>query len=130
MSRMTLRAVLIGFMGLGACGGGSAGAPPAAPPSPVLPSIPAGGVPSGWKLVWADEFSVDGLPDPAKWDFDTGRNKAGWYNNELQYYSRNRLENSRVGDGKLTITALREKLTSAADYGGQSYTSARMLTNG
>ena len=130
MSRMTLRAVLIGFMGLGACGGGSAGAPPAAPPSPVLPSIPAGGVPSGWKLVWADEFGVDGLPDPAKWDFDTGRNKAGWYNNELQYYSRNRLENSRVGDGKLTITALREKLTSAADYGGQSYTSARMLTKG
>ena len=138
MNKMTLHALVIGTMGLAACTGSQGGAPNAAPlPAPPVvvtppagPAFPAGGVPNGWKLVWSDEFNVDGLPNSAKWDFETGRNKAGWHNNELQYYSRNRLENSRVAEGKLAITALREKLTSAADYGGQSYTSARMSTKG
>jgi beta-glucanase (GH16 family) len=97
--------------------------------APVSP-LPRGGVPAGWKLAWADEFSVDGLPDPAKWDYDTGANKTGWYNRELQYYARARLENSRVADGKLVIAARREKMSSARDYGGQAYTSARLLTRG
>ncbi|UUZ53890.1 hypothetical protein LP419_35810 [Massilia sp. H-1] len=56
--------------------------------------------------------------------------RLGWYNNELQYYARDRLENSRIAGGKLIIQARKEKLTAAADYGGQSYTSARMLTQG
>jgi len=132
MSKLKLHAVFAGICALTACGGGSANSAPApAPvPPPASPVIPTGGVPPGWKLVWADEFNLDGLPDAAKWDFDTSRNQAGWYNNELQYYSRNRLENSRVTGGRLIIAALKEKLTSAADYGGQSYTSARMLTRG
>ncbi len=25
-----------------------------------------------WKLVWSDEFNGSGLPDPAKWDYETG----------------------------------------------------------
>lgn len=97
---------------------------------PAAPALPPVGVPNGWKLVWADEFNVDGLPDPARWDYDTAFNKAGWFNHELQYYARARPENARVADGTLTITANREKLTSAPDYGGQSYTSARLLTRG
>ncbi|HEY0062780.1 MAG TPA: glycoside hydrolase family 16 protein, partial [Telluria sp.] len=128
MNRFKLHLMFAGFFALTACGGGSANSAPA--PVPATPAIPAGGVPSGWKLVWADEFSVDGLPDSGKWGFDTSRNKDGWYNNELQYYSRDRLENSRVADGKLIIQARKEKLVSAADYGGQSYTSARLLTQG
>lgn len=93
-------------------------------------TVLAGGVPAGWKMVWADEFNVDGLPDPAKWDYDTVANKTGWHNRELQYYGRARLTNTRVAEGKLMIMALKEKLTGAADYGGQSYTSGRLFTRG
>jgi hypothetical protein len=37
------------------------------------------------KLVWSDEFNYKGLPDPKKWNYDTGGH--GWGNNELQYYT-------------------------------------------
>lgn len=90
----------------------------------------AGGIPAGWQLVWADEFDVDGLPNPAKWGYDTFRNKEGWYNNELQYYSGARLKNSRAESGKLVIETHREELKSASDWGGQAYTSARLVTSG
>jgi beta-glucanase (GH16 family) len=92
--------------------------------------MPAGGKPAGYKLVWADEFSKPGLPDPHKWDYDVGLNKTGWANEELQYYAKGRLENTRVADGKLLITARKEKLTKAADFGGQAYTSGRLYTQG
>jgi beta-glucanase (GH16 family) len=108
------------------CGGGGSSAAPAPGPSPSA----QGGVPTGWKLVWADEFDTDGLPDATKWGYDTDRNSAGWYNGELQYYSAARLENSRVQGGSLFITARKEQMTTAADYGGQNYTSARLLTRG
>jgi beta-glucanase (GH16 family) len=81
-------------------------------------------------LVWADEFDTPGLPDPTRWDYDTERNSLGWYNNELQYYARDRAENARVEDGNLIITARKESLVSAPDWGGQAYTSARMVTRG
>jgi beta-glucanase (GH16 family) len=84
----------------------------------------------GWTLDWSDEFETDGLPDAAKWDYDTERNAVGWFNNELQYYSRARLENARVEGGQLVITARKEDLASAPDYGGQRYTSARLVTRG
>lgn len=102
-------------------------------PDPTTPDAAIqepGGVPAGWKLAWADEFDKDGLPDPAKWAYDTGRNKNGWANEELQYYSHARLKNSRVADGKLVITAHKEKLSTERDYGGQQYTSARLYTRG
>src|SRR4051812_3788381 len=67
-----------------------------------------GGKDGGWKLVWSDEFDGSGLPDPAKWAYDTEHNKKGWFNNERQYYSRERLENARVENGKLSITARKE----------------------
>ena len=85
---------------------------------------------AGWTLVWSDEFSTAGLPDATKWDYDTDRNRAGWYNGELQYYARDRTENAKVEGGSLVITARRENLTSASDYGGQNYTSARLVTRG
>lgn len=73
-----------------------------------------------WKLVWSDEFDYEGLPDPAKWGYDVGG--MGWGNNELQYYTENRLENAQVKDGALTITAIKE------DYEIRDYTSARLIT--
>lgn len=85
---------------------------------------------SGWTLVWQDEFNTPGLPDSNKWVHDTEYNQRGWWNAELQYYSANRLENARVADGKLFITARQERLSNASDYGNQNYTSARLMTRG
>lgn len=86
--------------------------------------------PAHYKLVWADEFDKPGLPDPARWVFDTVRNKDGWYNNEQQYYSAGREANAVVRDGRLFITARKESLNTQADWGGQKYTSARLITRG
>jgi len=113
---------------LTACGGGStpgdamnAGQQN---PNPTDTAIP------GWTLVWQDEFDRSGLPDSTKWDYDTEYNSRGWWNGELQYYSRERTENALVADGKLIITARRERLSGAPDFGGQNYTSARLITRG
>lgn len=70
-------------------------------------------------LIWAEEFDYTGLPDPAKWNMETGG--GGWGNNELQYYT-NSENNAKVENGMLTITAREE------EYGGRDYTSARMTT--
>ncbi|WP_233505795.1 glycoside hydrolase family 16 protein [Rhodoferax lacus] len=90
-------------------------------------------VPSGYALVWSDEFNTSGiqLPDPSKWSYDIAQNKVGWFNGELQYYANGRLQNSAVQNGSLTITARRESLAaSVSDWGGQNYTSARLFTKG
>lgn len=87
-------------------------------------------VPAGYMLVWADEFDTPGLPDATKWVHDTAFNKKGWFNNELQYYAGPRAENAVVRDGKLVITARLERLPAAADWGGQAYTSSRLITRG
>lgn len=70
--------------------------------------------------VWSDEFNYNGLPDPNRWGYDVGG--GGWGNNELQYYTENRLENARVENGKLIIEARKE------NYGNREYTSARLVT--
>ena len=87
-------------------------------------------VPKNYRLVWSDEFNTPGLPDPARWQHDTFRNKEGWFNNERQYYSGPRLENARIQDGRLLIEARKESMSSAPDWGGQRYTSARLITQG
>jgi beta-glucanase (GH16 family) len=87
-------------------------------------------VPAGYRLVWSDEFSTDGLPDPARWAYDTGMNKQGWHNHEKQYYSGPRAMNAVVKDGRLVITAVQEERRDQADWGGQRYSSARLLTAG
>jgi len=75
---------------------------------------------SCYELVWNDEFNYNGLPDSSIWTFEEGG--TGWGNNELQYYTSNRLENARVENGYLTIEAREE------NYGGRNYTSARLIT--
>jgi beta-glucanase (GH16 family) len=74
------------------------------------------------KLVWSDEFDYKGLPDPNKWYYDVGG--TGWGNNELQYYTKDRVENAEVKNGRLVITVRKE------EYKGKNYTSARLLTKG
>lgn len=94
------------------------------------PSSPASrlAIPPGYQLVWSDEFDRDGLPDPAKWVHDRHRNRQGWYNNELQYYSGPRAENAVVRGGRLAITARIESLREEPDWGGQRYTATRLIT--
>jgi len=89
-------------------------------------------VPAGYALVWSDEFDTPGLPDPAKWKYDTFRNKDGWFNNEKQYYAAGRDKNARVVDGRLIIEAHGEDLSQAGlpDWGKQQYSSARLITKG
>jgi beta-glucanase (GH16 family) len=58
-----------------------------------------------WKLVWNDEFDKPGLPDGAKWDYETGFIR----NHEKQFYTRARQDNARVENGMLVIEAKREK---------------------
>ncbi len=73
------------------------------------------------KMVWSDEFTTPGKPDPSKWVYDIGTGSNGWGNQELQYYT-DRTENAVVADGMLRITAKRE------NYGGREWTSARIKT--
>jgi beta-glucanase (GH16 family) len=74
------------------------------------------------KLVWADEFNYNGLPDSTKWGYDVGGN--GWGNHELEFYTSKRTENARVENGNLIIEARKEK------WQNNDYTSARLVTNG
>jgi licheninase len=85
--------------------------------------------PANAGMVWHDEFNGTSL-DKRKWKYDTARNKLGWHNGELQYYSAGR--NTRVANGLLTIEARHEKLDPKRfpDWGGQEYTSARLLSKG
>jgi len=133
MNRRFARACtpLLAALSLGGCGGaGGATAPQPAPAPAPAPAPEPLAVPAGYRLVWSDEFEPAGLPDPAKWAYDTGMNKQGWHNHEQQYYSAARAENAEQREGKLVITARKEQLSAAADWGGQPYTSARLITAG
>lgn len=74
-----------------------------------------------YHLVWSDDFNYEGEPDPKKWDYDIGNHQ--WANRELQAYTKS-TKNVYVKDGKLVITALKEK------DGEREYTSARLVTYG
>jgi len=85
--------------------------------------------PANARLVWRDEFNGSSL-DTLKWQYDTARNKVGWFNGERQYYSAG--QNLRVANGFLTIEARHEKLDPVRfpDWGGQEYTSAKVFSKG
>ena len=86
----------------------------------VLLATPVMAQASNYTLVWSDEFDYTGLPDPTKWGYDVGG--GGWGNNELQYYTSNRLENARVEGDRLIIEAIKES------FQGKAYTSARLIS--
>lgn len=78
-----------------------------------------------YQLVWSDEFDKDGLPDSTKWSYDYGNgcpNLCGWGNHELEFYTKNRLKNTRVENGMLIIEAHKEQ------FEDNEYTSARIAT--
>jgi beta-glucanase (GH16 family) len=82
--------------------------------------LPVGAQNNNLRLVWSDEFNYSGYPDSTMWGYNVGGH--GWGNDELEYYTKNRLENARVENGMLTIEARKE------DYKGMNYTSARLVT--
>lgn len=86
----------------------------------LVSSVPGKTTKKYAKLVWSDEFNKNGLPDKSKWNYDVGGD--GWGNNELQYYTSERLKNARVENGLLIIEAYRE------NWQNRNYTSARLVT--
>jgi beta-glucanase (GH16 family) len=90
--------------------------------------------PSGWNLVWSDEFDdpAGTPPNPAYWSYEIGDGAAnripGWGNNELQYYT-SRTENSATdGLGNLVITVDEADGSQVCYYGPCEYTSARLIS--
>ncbi|MDD7986028.1 glycoside hydrolase family 16 protein [Lentisphaera marina] len=87
---------------------------------------------SGYELVWADEFNVDGPPNPDNWKFEEGFSR----NRELQWYQK---DNAVCKDGMLVIEARKEvKPNPTFKRGGDwrqqrkniEYTSSSIVTNG
>lgn len=86
-----------------------------------------------YQLVWSDEFTVDGKPDPENWMFETGLVR----NEEMQWYQP---ENTRCENGMLVIEARRERVSNPNYEPNNSnwkrrqesveYTSASMMTKG
>jgi beta-glucanase (GH16 family) len=90
-------------------------------------------VPAGYKLVWSDEFDVDGKPDPKNWNYEKGFVR----NNELQWYQP---DNATIKDGLLIIEGRKERVSNP-NYKATStewktsrqyaeYTSTSMTTSG
>jgi beta-glucanase (GH16 family) len=58
--------------------------------------------PLKYELVWSDEFNTDGVPDAAKWEYDSGFVR----NEEAQWYQR---QNAICQGGNLVITGKKER---------------------
>ncbi len=65
-------------------------------------SVPVAPTPASYQLVWSDEFNTDGVPDPAKWEYDSGFVR----NQEDQWYQR---QNAVCAGGNLVITGKKER---------------------
>lgn len=111
----------------------------ARPPAPDAglgdgPVLDAGVVvPAGYRLVWSDEFDVDGTPNPKNWNYEKGFAR----NEELQWYQP---DNATVTGGLLVIEARKERVPNPNYKAGSSdwktsrqyaeYTSTSMTTSG
>ncbi|HVT07892.1 MAG TPA: glycoside hydrolase family 16 protein, partial [Polyangia bacterium] len=86
-----------------------------------------------WKLVWSDEFDVDGAPSASNWGYEKGFVR----NEELQWYQPN---NATVANGVLTIAAQKVHVLNPNYVAGSTdwkksrqyydYTSTSMTTSG
>jgi len=101
--------------------------------SATVAPVPVGGAASAWKLVWADEFDMDGPPNPSNWTFEVGFVR----NEELQWYQPG---NATCSKGLLILTARRERVVNLDYQPGATtwarrrpeaeYTSASLMTRG
>ncbi|ADG87567.1 glycoside hydrolase family 16 protein [Thermobispora bispora] len=91
---------------------------------PASASVP--GTPSGWTLIWADDFNgpAGSLPSSSDWIIDTGHSYPGgpdrWGTGEIQRYTADPANVSLDGNGNLRITPIR---TASGEW-----TSARIET--
>ncbi|MDH6459910.1 beta-glucanase (GH16 family) [Micromonospora sp. A200] len=82
--------------------------------------------PSGWSLMWSDDFtgSAGTLPSSANWIIDTGTSYPGgpanWGTGEIQTYTASTSNLAHDGAGNLRITPIRD--------GAGRWTSARIET--
>ncbi|MEI9937647.1 MAG: glycoside hydrolase family 16 protein [Pseudomonadota bacterium] len=135
-----------GARATGGAGHGSGGASAGGTSSGGTSSGGAGGVaagsgssaggaivaPAGYKLVWHDEFEIDGPPNPADYNFEKGFQR----NEEAQWYQS---ANTTVQDGLLVIEARKETVQNP-NYTGSGdwkttrktaeYTSSSLTTSG
>lgn len=81
---------------------------------PTLISAQVTDMPTGYKMVWSDEFNGTQLDEKA-WNIEVNGDGGG--NQELQFYRR---DNVSVADGNLVLTARRE------NYSNRSFTSGRI----
>ena len=92
--------------------------------------------PSGWRLLWSEEFQsrAGRPPDPRLFSYDIGdgaaNNIPGWGNSELQYYTDDPANAATDGSGHLVITARAGDGSLPCYYGPCRYTSARLKTQG
>jgi beta-glucanase (GH16 family) len=104
----------------------------------LLPAHP-GLAEDGWVMVWADEFEGPAI-DQGKWGFDVDCWGGG--NEERQCYTAS-ARNSAIEDGRLVITARRERTTGPAlpermrgtvakpdEEATRAFSSARLTTRG
>ena len=89
---MKLNVLLLLFIAVAAC---KKNAPSTTP-------TPAPSVQKKFELVWSDEFNTNGIPDPAKWEYDSGFVR----NEEAQWYQR---QNAICEGGNLVITGRKEQ---------------------
>jgi beta-glucanase (GH16 family) len=99
----------------------------------ALPSLlppPSTPLPSGWRLIWSDEFDdvAGSRPDENKWTPVIGG--GGWGNQELEYYTHH--DNAyQDGHGHLVLEARKENPANyQCWYGPCHFTSARLITKG
>jgi len=90
--------------------------------------------PSGWNMVWSDEFDdpAGTPPNPAYWSYEIGdgtvNNIPGWGNSELQYYTSSTENSATDGNGNLVITVKESDGSLECYYGPCEYTSARLIS--
>jgi beta-glucanase (GH16 family) len=94
--------------------------------------------PSGWTLVWSDEFDglADSSPAAGRWTHEIGNGfdqaNNGWGNGELEYYTADTENSAMDGSGSLVITAQEiDPATTELEcwYGPCEYTSARLISS-
>lgn len=84
---------------------------------------------AGWCILWEDDFSKEeDTLDPSIWEYETGNgcqygnDLCGWGNQELQWYTDGKGNNTKVSNGTLAITVYENEAL--------RYTSARLRTKG
>jgi hypothetical protein len=91
--------------------------------------------PSGWQLVWSDEFngSAGQSFNAGNWTPEIGDGTAqgipGWGNNEREYYTGNPENASLDGTGNLLVSVQQAPGGLTCYYGPCEYTSARLVSH-